>query len=232
MTLKFPILSIISIAFTLSACASKGFHREELQSSVGIVTPEFDEKSIEEAYKKKPNLPKPFRLAVYFKTPAPVNAATPWRWTPEDKNILTDIENSLKEKDLVSAVFPLVNTLVTSENLQNLRLVAAQHQADALLIINGAGDIDRSANSVALSYIALLPMVFAKGNKAETLFMTTATLWDVKNELLYLTAETEVTTLNESTPFNMKSDKELYSEARTQALAKLQEEIKKQISSR
>lgn len=232
MDLKLPILSIISIAFTLNACTSKAFRREELQDPVGVVTPEFDEKTIEAAYKKKPNLPKPFRLAVYFKKPSSVDSASAWRWTPEDKNILTDIENSLKTQGLVSAVFPLVSTLVKDESLTNLRLVAAKHQADAILVINGAGDIDRGTNKLAFSYIALLPMAFAKGNKAETLFTTTATLWDVKNELLYLTAETEATTVNESTPFNMKSDKELYDEARTQALAKLQEEIKKQISSR
>jgi rhombotail lipoprotein len=232
MALKLPILSIISITFALTACANKGFHREELQSSVGVVTPEFNEKNIEKAYKKKANLPKPFRMAVYFKTPQTKSDMTPWRWTPEDKNILTELETSLKEKGLVSAVFPVVSTLVTDESLQNLRLIAAQHQADALLVISGAGEINRSANGWAVSYAALLPMAFAKGNEAETLFLTTATLWDVKNELLYLTAETEATTLNASTPFNMKTDKELYSEARIQALAKLQEELKKQTSLR
>lgn len=48
---------------------SFGFNRGKLKEQAGISKSVYDDKEIKEVYNKKPNLPKPFKLALYFKNP-------------------------------------------------------------------------------------------------------------------------------------------------------------------
>lgn len=227
---SFLVVALLAAAMFQAGCASKGFNRGELKEQIGVINPKFDDKDIKEAYNKKPNLPKPFKLAVYFKTPSNTGRTlTDWRWTPEDKAILEEIGKSLKADKVVADVFPLVSSLVQDEELRSLRLVAAKHQADALLIVSGAGQIDRYINGWGWSYALLVPALFVKGSQADTLFMSSASLWDVKNEYLYLTAETEATTSDRYIAAFGKQDKQLVDEAKTKSLQNLSGEIQKMI---
>lgn len=216
------------LAFNLG-CMSKGFNRGELKEQIGVIKAQFDDKEIEAAFKKKPNLPKPFKLAVYFKTPASGFSIPKWRWTEEDKDVLDEVGKQLKSEGLVSDIFPIVSSVVTSEDLKPLRLAAAKHQADALLIISGATDIDRYLNKWGTSYILLVPALFVPGSEAETLFIANATLWDVKNEYLYLTAETEGITSETYVAVWGRNEKDMVNEAKQKAMEKLKSEIKKSL---
>ena len=229
------IFSIRGAVFVLmgliySGCSSTGFNRGELKDQVGIAKPSYDEKEIKDAYNKKPNLPKPFKLAIYFKAPIENgNRQSDWRWTEQDKLNIEEIAKDLKAQGLISDVFPITGSVVKDESLKSLRLVAAMHQADAILIVGGAGQIDRYINHLGWSYIFLVPAFFIPGSIADTLFITSASLWDVKNEFLYVTAEAEaVTTDNYIAAFG-KSNKERLEEAKAQSISKLKDEIKKQI---
>lgn len=210
-------------------CASRGFNRGELKEQIGVINPQFDDKEIEAAFKKKPNLPKPFKLAVYFKSPKEGYNIPKWRWTNEDKAILEEVGKQLKSEGLISDVFPIVSSVVTNEDLKSLRLVAAKHQADALLIISGATQIDRYLNNWGFSYILLFPALFVPGSEADTLFIANATLWDVRNEYLYLTAETEATTSETYVAVWGGKEKDLVKEAKTKAMEQLKAEIKKML---
>lgn len=224
------LLLFLPIVLLQFGCASKGFNRGELKEQVGVIRPAFDDKEIKEAYNKKPNLPKPFKLGVYFTTPKSAKGADKqWRWTEQDKALLEEIGKELKSEGLVSDVFPIVDTLVQSDELKSLRLVAAKHQADALLIVSGAGQIDRYINNWGWSYALLLPALFVPGSQADTLFVTSATMWDVRNEYLYLTAEAEATGKDTYIAAFGKQDKDLIDEAKTQSLGNLKQELKKMI---
>ncbi|MES2965415.1 MAG: hypothetical protein V4760_16150 [Bdellovibrionota bacterium] len=221
------LLTVVSLQI---GCASKGFNRGELKDQIGISKPVYDDKEIKAAYDKKPNLPRPFKIGVYFATPKAVKgAAREWRWTEQDKAVLAEVGNELKTEGLVSDVFPILDSVVQGDDLRSLRLVAAKHQADALLIVSGAGEIDRYINNAGWSYALLLPAFFVRGSEAETLFISNATMWDVKNEYLYMTAEAEATAKNSYVAAFGKQDKELIDEAKTQSLGNLKAEIKKMI---
>jgi hypothetical protein len=226
-------LSIILLSSVLCflGCASKGFNRGELQNQVGVIKPVHDDKEIKDAFDKKPNLPKAFKVGVYFKSPerANKNLLTNWRWTEEDKAILETVVSDLKKDGIVSDVFPIQGSLVADEDLKSLRLAAAKHHADALLVIGGAGQIDRYINGLGWTYALLLPALFVPGSEAETLFITNASLWDVRNEYLYLSAETEATTKKTYIAAFGQQDKDLLNDAKTKSLMNLKDELSKMI---
>ncbi len=214
-----------------AGCASKGFNRGQLDSQMGVTKPTYDDAEIKAAYEKKPNLPSPFKLAVYFKTPKHATYGEPvWRWSEDDKAVLAGVAAELKKEGLVADVFPIVSSATGgSEDLKALRLVAAKHQADALLIVSGAGEIDRYTNHAGYSYLLLLPTLFVRGSEADTLFVTSATMWDVKNEYLYLTAEAEETTRESYIAAWGRNDKDLLAEAKNKSVAKLRDELTRMI---
>ena len=223
----FCILAIIFAA----GCSSKGFNRGELQAQVSVVKPSFDESEIKKAFDKKPNLPKPFKIAVYYKAPSfPKNDQGKWRWTDEDKAILDGVVSGLKASGAVSEIFPIISTIVQDESLKSLRLVAAKHQADALLIITGAAQTDRYINGWGWSYILLAPALFVPGSEADALFLSSASLWDVRNEYLYLTSEAEASVHETHIAAFGKRDEELFNQAKSKALANLKVELSKMIN--
>lgn len=230
------MLSIQKIVFLLSAafllqmgCASKGFNRGSLKEQAAVNKPSFDDKEIKEAFNKKPNLPKPFKLAVYFKGPAWKNGSYAWRWTDQDKSSLDELAKELKDERIVSEVFPLIDSIVEETDVRSLRLTAAKHQADALLIVSGASEVDRYINKWGWSYILLVPTLFVQGSEADAIFVTSASLWDVKNGYLYLTAESEGIVKDKYAAAFGKSDKDLMNESRSVSLNNLKQELKKMI---
>lgn len=133
------VLIAVLLGSQLLGCTSTGFNRGELKQQIAVGKPVYDEKEIKDAFDKKPNLPKPFTVAVYFKTPKSNHGGeASWRWTDEDKKVLEDLGAELKAEGTVSDFFPIMSSLVADEDLKSLRLVAAKHHADALFVIGGA----------------------------------------------------------------------------------------------
>lgn len=122
-----------------------------------------------------------------------------------------------------------MNSLVANEDIKSIRLAASRYQADAVLIIGGVGQIDRYTNNWGWSYALLLPVFFVPGSESQTLFMTNASLWDVRNEFLYLTVESEATVPENYVAAFGKRDQELLGSAKSDALKKLATELQKMI---
>jgi hypothetical protein len=118
---------------------------------------------------------------------------------------------------------------VNSDDMKSLRLAAANHHADALLVVSGAGQIDRYINNWGWTYALLLPTLFVPGSQADTLFVTNAALWDVRNDFLYLTAEAEATTNKTYIAAFGEQDKELLNRAKTESLTQLKTALAKMI---
>lgn len=212
----------IGFLFFQVACTSSGFNRGELKDILGVEKPVYSDSAIEDEFKKKANLPKLFKLAVYFKNP---KEEQKWRWESSDKKILEDIARDLKAEGIVSDVFPLVSSVVESDDLKSLRLAAAKHHADALMVVSGAAQIKRGLNNYGWSYALLLPMFFVPASQTNSLFVANATIWDVRNEYIYLTVETENAENVASTVVEMQNDIEIYTHAKTKALAELKSEL-------
>lgn len=211
------------IFFWVCGCSATGFNRGDLRVQMGVLNPTVNDSDIEEALLKKPNLPSPFKMGVYFKRTGP-----DWRWTEEDKTNLLKIGSELRSEGLDLTVFPILGQFVPYEDqgLKPIRLAAAKHGADAVLIINGIGTVDRYSNKLAWSYILLVTPFFIPGSEVDALFMADATMWDVRNEYIYMTTEAEGLIHNTYIPVFRDDDKEIIIKAKKIALAKLKIQIK------
>lgn len=80
---------LFGLSVTLIAGCSmkqKGFNRGQLSKQLGVIEHQVTDEEIKEALAKKPNLPKPFKIAVFFKSSDDSSAhySSPkneWRWT-------------------------------------------------------------------------------------------------------------------------------------------------------
>lgn len=208
---------IFLVLLVLSGC-SRGFHREELRA--GLEGPVINDQAVAEEFRKSAQLPKPFRLGVYFKE---IQGGT--RWKVEEKEIFHSVALPPGE---VSAVFPISEELVPTQDFRSVRLAAARQGADAVLVVSGVEELKQSPNGWAATYLLVLPMLFARGIDQESLFIARALLWDVKNSFLYLGAEAESEKVI-SRPLAFPAREEQKKSTRREALEKLKIELESQI---
>lgn len=222
---------LVSSILVFTGCAtSRGFNRGELRQEMNgkaVV----DDAEIAKALTKKAQLPKPFKIGIYFKEPEAARARMPkWRWTEEDKNKLFGLVEDLKATGEVSEIFPVSEATVGGSDLKSLRLAAARHGADALVVVQGLSDVDSYTNDLAWTYIVLVPMLFVPASVNDSLFLTRATMWDVRNEFLYATAEAE-SLKKDVKPAAFSDDRKITDEAKSESVDKLRGELSKMIAS-
>ncbi len=121
-------------------------------------------------------------------------------------------------------MFVINPSVVSGTDLKSLRLAAAQHGADALLVVTGATEVDSYHNSWAWTYVALATMLFVPANELNVLFMARAALWDVRNQYLYMTAEAE-STKSQTRPAASVDERSALAEAKEESLESLNAEI-------
>jgi len=217
-------LSIVCFSF-VTGCASSKFARENLRREVGVKSPRYEEKDIEAVFQKQVNLPKPFRMAVYFKATNPRRDRN-WRWTLEEKDKFVKNLRENISGEYVSQVFLMDESLADAEDLMNIRLSAAKFGADAVMVVDGGGDVDRTINKWTATYALVLPMLFVNGTTADSYFAVNATLWDVRNEMLYasLSGEGE---MKKNYPIAWQDpDSVFYAETKSRAMASLEKAVK------
>lgn len=189
-----PLLGFILI-LVLSGCAgaSKGFDRGALRREIQIgERAQVSDAEIAAALARQPQLPPRFRVGVYVRDPEK-HWGMDWQWTADDKDRLLRAVTQLVPEGILGDAF-FVNPLTLQGNdLRALRLAAAQHGADALLVVAGASDLDTYMNNWAVTYWLIRPALFVPGSTSDALFVARAAMWDVRNEFLYLTAEAEST---------------------------------------
>lgn len=182
-------MKLLTLSFLLSvlACSTtvmkkKDFFAHEGQSA------QVQGENIQKVLESRGQLPKPFKLAVYFEMEPSWGHEVKFRWSQNHKDrILMAFENNTH----VSAVQTLVVPIGGGRGYEDLRFYAAQQGADALLVVKGLGSIDRSNTMAAWSYIAILPAFFVKGTEVRGEFLSQALLYDVRNSFLYFAAQSE-----------------------------------------
>jgi hypothetical protein len=231
-------LKVITLAISvlsIGCASSQGFNRGELRQSL-IPISTIETAAIAEALAKKPQLPKPFRVAVHFREPSGTNRTNEnrqWRWKETEKRAVYQLEKSLKSKEEISAVFPLARELITQdpstgERIEDLRLAAAKQGADALLVVSGTSSVDQYTGKLGWIYAALVTALFVPASTIDALFLTQASLWDVRNGFLYMTAEAEETA-SETAPLAWLDEKPLIEKSKDAAVKLLAEEINRQM---
>ncbi|MBC87657.1 MAG: hypothetical protein CL677_10825 [Bdellovibrionaceae bacterium] len=223
------IICILICGFVVG-CASSGFNRGTLKGQLGVKTPVVTDAEIEKVLALKPNLPKTFKLGVFFKNSDSYYQFSNWRWSDEDKNIFLNLSKKSDYSEMITEVFQILPSTISGEgDLNSIRLAAARHGADAVLIVSGVGEVDRYTNNLGWSYFLIAPALFVPGSEADALFMANATLWDVRNGYLYLTAEAESQTSNTYIAAYGKENKQLLEVSKNKALKKLDEELLKMV---
>lgn len=213
------LLIIFSLSLSLAACAtSRGFNRTALREEIGQKKT-VDEAEIRKTLELKPQLPKPFKIGVYLQ-----NTWQRWRWSESDKEKLLSWAKNLKIKKEVSDIFIINSDLAQDAQLKSIRLAAARHGADAVLVVSGISDIDSYNTKWGWTYLALFPMLFAPGDQIDAIFIGRASLWDVKNQYLYLTAESEGTR-TDTVPLISRNERALIESTKSEAISKLSEQI-------
>ena len=172
--------------------ASRGFDRGKLSDSLSpesVVT----EDEIQRVLELKPQLPRPFKLGVYFKQPATHYWGSGWQWSPEDKELFLELGKTLAARGIVSETVLVSSATAADEELKSIRLAAARHGVDAVLVISGVSDIDRYNNALGPTYILIVTPFFVPGTVVDSLFVSHAALWDVRNGFLYTSVEADGT---------------------------------------
>lgn len=202
------LMTIVFVSIFLTACSSKGFNKEALRQELQSgESRQVTDEEIKKVFELKPQLPKPFKVGVYFVD----NNHQNWdlRWNSEDKETIMQLEQELKKSGEVSKLFLINESVVNGRDLKSIRLAAAHHGADALLMISSTSATEQYQNAAALSYILLLPMLFVPGTVTDALFITRAALWDVRNEYLYMAVESESFKRKKAAPISSNGHEEL-----------------------
>lgn len=231
--MKTPALRLLALSTMISflqvGCATRGFVKEDFRQRAEQQNPTFDNKQITTAFSKKSNLPKAFKLGVYFK---PVPRDLPqetWRWTEQDRSELQELEALMRERGMAGEFVPILEDTVNGSDLNSIRLAAAQHQVDAVLVIGGTGMVERRINAWGWTYLLLAPVFFVPGSTAEGHFFSHATLWDVRNGYLYGGAESEGSIRDTYIGAFGESDKTVLAEAKSKSLRRLADDLKRRL---
>ena len=216
---------VLFLIVTMTACASsRGFDRGNLRTQITdqkVVT----EEDIKKALELKPQLPAPFKLAVFFAPPkSGWRYGSSWTWTGEDKDVLLQMKADLIKKNILSDMFVLPDSIFEGTDNRAIRLAAARAGADAVLIVNGVSSVDRYNNGWGGTYILIITPFFVPGTIADGLVMINAVMWDVRNQYLYLSAEAEGTA-KQTKPAFFINENHLINDARSNAVVALRKEL-------
>jgi hypothetical protein len=216
MTLAVVVLTLVA----LSGCApSRGFDREAMQAMLRADPDVVTDRDIARVLGLEPELPSPFRVALYFtsdQSPFPFSVQRP-NWLTADKELVLDSLKPLKEENVVKTAFVLADSTVQGKLNRDIRLAAARYNSDVVLIVNGAASVDRYNNARAAWYVTILGAYLASGTHSDALFMIEGTVWDVRTGYLYGTQAAEGTAQSVGPAVSL-DDKEVVARAKEAAL--------------
>jgi rhombotail lipoprotein len=238
------ILILLQILFTIT-CSSRGMDRGKLPdvSDKNII---IDDSEIKKYSSLKPQLKMPFRVGIYLVNPE----GTYYRINGEDKSHLLSIENELKEYGIINQIFFISASIQnfendsdysryrnkyedrtpTLDNIKSIRILASRYGADAVLIIKCNNNYKQETNLSSLLYLTIAGIWLVPGSERDSLFEFTGTLWDVKNEYLYFTSESD-SRKQVTRPLGFIDDEKIVAESKKIALEAITNEIKNRFKS-
>lgn len=219
---------ILSTILLIAGCStSRGFNREALRNQLNGKA-EVSDNDIGSKSASKKQLPKPFKVGIYFQEPAENGEEKLWDWSESDKQKVLSSVDKFKKNGEISKIFLMSPSVTSGTDLRSLRASAAQQGADALIVVSAVNDVDQYTTPWALTYVALFPALFVPASVSDIIFISRAAMWDVRSEFLYLTAESEVL-INRKYPAVFRQDKKQTLDAKNDSLNGLKEELEKRL---
>lgn len=223
-----PVLFIAVTAILTAACSSsqglrvESLHDVLLQKSLGF---EGERPARATLPHNVPSAPP--TLGLYLKPTGFLQHA--FEWTDRDREQMLAWAKELARPGAVAGISFVPQSSLKGDTLAELRASAARYRADLLLVVDGAGAVDRYNNYKApLLYWTILGAYLADGTHSDALCLVRGSLWDVKSGSLLLREETEGRA-NTMGPAAFVDDNAVITEAKTRALGELQRRLEEQV---
>jgi hypothetical protein len=223
-------LALFLIALLNGCTGSHGLHRDALRA---FLESQVDPAPTQPAVSPPNPMQRqsgPFRLALYFMhrdIPPPPSLRT-LEWVSADTDLLASRLAPLQVERIVDGIFPLVDPTLRHDDVRMIRKAAARYGADAVLIIDGVGAVDRYQNGSAAFYATLIGAYLAQGTNIDALFMIRATLHDARSERQSAPqlAEGQAHTVG---PAMLVEERQVLTQAKERALARLGQQMLEQL---
>jgi hypothetical protein len=178
---------LLPAVLLLAGCHATGFDRGVLAARLQSEPMQVTEDEVRKALELRPQLALPCKVAVYL---APDSAGN-YRWSGKDKEAFDAWGQALVEEGIASDVFLMSGLFVEGSSMKELRLAAARHGADALLVVKGAAQTTSSLNPAAVFNLTVVGGYLVPGSRRDALFLMQACLVDVGNGYLYASVDSE-----------------------------------------
>ncbi|MDR4467046.1 MAG: hypothetical protein MRJ68_01960 [Nitrospira sp.] len=172
----------LTVALSAGCAGSQGFDRSAMTDVLHIASAS-DSGSRDPSTQNSAFSP-PVRLAVFFIDHESPNhqSLRKVEWLSADREQLLQGLASLRDQKLVTDIFVLMDSTVQEGNIAGIRQAGARYGADAVLIVDATGAIDRYNNRYAWLYPTLIGAYLAPGTESAALVIATGSLWAVHSD--------------------------------------------------
>jgi hypothetical protein len=192
------ITTTLLLALLVAGCAT-GFDRTAVREMLADKQTEASEEAIRKELSKRPPLRFPIKVAVHMTAEnyrrehrgGKLTPADNWRWTVEDRDLIESWAEKLRQAGVVSDMFVMSEMVSNGHDLEKIRLAAAKHGADAVLVVRGVVQVDRYVNPLSALNVFIVPGWFAYGSHRDALVVLKGAMWDLRHDFLYLSVDAE-----------------------------------------
>ncbi|NGZ98824.1 MAG: hypothetical protein CV089_22390 [Nitrospira sp. WS110] len=224
----FKIAFGLTVVLSTGCAGSQGFDRSAMTEVLHIASSS-DGGNRDPSTQNSALFP-PVRLAVFFSDHEFPNhqSLRKVEWLSADREQLLQGLASLRDQELVTDIFVLMDSTVQAGNIDGIRQAGARYGADAVLVVDAAGAIDRYNNYYAWLYPTLIGAYLAPGTESAAFVIATGSLWAVHSDWQAPTQTAEgVSTIVGSAVF--VEDSAALQEAKKQAIQALSTNIVEQL---
>lgn len=219
--MRFTLLATLLLA--VAGCAqSEGFDRAGLNKQLSAGPTPATDKDIKRVMELTPQVRLPMTLGLYLRPRGYYGA----QWSMKDLD--AEWIETLRERGIVADVVPILSSTVEGHAIDDIRLAAARHHADMVLVVDYATDVDRYNNPLGMLYITIIGAWLAPGTHSDALVVMEGALWDVRNGYLYGTVRSEGEAKKLGPAFLLEDQKAVH-DARRKALKDLQDQAQQRI---
>ncbi len=198
-TRSLPI-SILLLAAVVSTSCSSDINRKVLEED--IILPPAQEtaqdrasrsrneritQKIANARRSQQSGKLPMTVAVHLFGPDGVG----WRWTSGDRGTITSWGRELRKDGIVDTMFVMSELVSTGSSLDEIRLAAARHGADAVFVLKASAELDSGLNPFSLFYLTLIGYYIFPGSGADALMMANGVVLNVDSGQAYMSISAE-----------------------------------------
>ena len=175
-------LAPLILALSVGCAGSQGFDRTAM-TEVLHIAPASD-RGNRAPSNHRTSLSPPFRLGIFFADHDFPNhqSLRKVEWLSADREQLLHGLAPLQDQKQLTDIFVLMDSTVHAGDIDGIKQAGARYGADAVLIVDGAGAIDRYNNRYAWLYPTLIGAYLAPGTESAALVIATGSLRAVHSD--------------------------------------------------